>query len=189
MMRCNHDVRRACRGFMLIEILVYLAVLSMALVLVSRLFVTTSRLSLYSTQIVERMDAVREVQRDFLETTRAAAAIVPGIGEHRTDEHTLVLRLHGVGETPRYAVLGMFDGADRLALLEVVREKDALRAAKYKTWRLPVAEARFEVDVLARGVTLALTTQSHNPQRPEAGRTHRFAATLRVDPEETSYGK
>ncbi len=188
-MRCNRDNRQTSRGFMLVEVLVYIAVFSMALVLLSRIFVTTSRLSAYSTQIVERMDAVRDVQRDFLEITRAAVAVVPGIGEHHTSTHRLVLQLHSAGETPRYAVLGVFDDAERLALLEVVQRDDTLQAEKFKAWRLPVTDARFEIDPLARRVTLELATQPQNPRRPDAGRTHRFVAALRAEPSETAHAE
>ena len=159
--------------------LVYITVFSMTIVVCAKLFVNTTRLSLYSTQIVDRMNEVREVQRDFLETVRAAAAVAPGVGEHRTGENTLVLQLHCPGEPPRYAVLSMFD-SDRLRLLEVVEEAEGWRAATYKTWRLPLAAARFEVDATKRRVTLALTTAPRNPQRPEAGRERRFVAALRT---------
>ncbi len=188
-MGCNKTSRQTNRGFILMEMMVYVAVFSIAVVLFSRVFVTTSRVSAYNTQIVERMDAVREVQRDFLKTCRAATAIVPGIGEHRTDEHTLVLQLHGTGQTPRYAVLGGFGDSNRLALLALVQEDDVLHAEKFKTWRLPVTDIRFETDDRAQSVTLALTTQPHNPQRPDTGRAHRFVATLRAGTTEARHGK
>lgn len=171
------EIKRAFRGYSLVEMLVFIAVFSMTIVVLSRLFVTTSRLSVYSTQIVDRMNEVREVQRDFAAVVREAVAVVPGIGEHRTDDKTLVLRLHHDGEAERYAVLGMLDEQQHLNCMEVT----GMQAEKYVTWRLPVAAARFEVDDSGRRVTLTLDTQPHNPQKPEAGRTRRFVAALRTD--------
>jgi hypothetical protein len=179
-MHPNPDMRRACRGTSLVEMLMFIAVFSMAIVMLSKIFVTTSRMSVYSTQIVDRMNAVREIQRDFTETVREAVAIVPGIGEHRTDDKTLVLQLHHDGAPERYAVLGMLDGQPRLCRMEVTGAGDALQADKYVMWRLPVAAAHFEVDAVAQRVTLTLDTQPHNPQKPDSGRTHRFIAALRT---------
>jgi len=170
--------------------LVYIAVFSMALVVCSKLFVTTSRLSVHGTEIVDRMNEMREVQRDFADMVRSAAAVVPGIGEHHTNDKTLVLKMHHPGEPARYAVLGMLDGQQHLNLLEVTAEEKELSAGKYLTWRLPVAKANFEVDATGRCVTLLLTTQPYNPQNPEAGRTHRFIAALRTDAvKETNYDR
>jgi hypothetical protein len=180
-MHPNPDTRRACRGTSLVEMLMFIAVFSMAIVMLSKIFVTTSRMSVYSTQIVDRMNAVREVQRDFTETVREAVAVVPGIGEHRTDDKTLVLQLHHAGAPERYAVLGMLDGQPRLCFMEVTGTGEALQADKYVMWRLPVAAAHFEVDAAAQRVTLTLDTQPHNPQKPASGRTHRFVAALRTD--------
>lgn len=179
-MHPNPDRRRACRGYTIVEMLIFIAVFSMTLIMLSKIFVTTSRMSVYSTQIVDRMNAVREIERDFAETVREAVAIVPGIGEHRTDDKTLVLQLHHDGEPARYAVLGMLDGQPRLCCMEVIATGDALQADKYVMWRLPVAGAHFEVDAAAQRVTLTLDTQPHNPQKPDSGRTHRFVAALRT---------
>lgn len=182
------DLKRTRRGFSLVEILVFIAVFSMMAVMLSKLFVTTSRLSVYSTQIVDRMNAVREVQRDFSEVVRGAVRVASGIGEHHTDEDTLVLQLHHDGEPERYAVLSMFDGQQHLCLMEVTGEKNGLHADKYVTWRLPVTVAHFEVDATGRRVTLTLHTSPQNPQKPEGGRTHCFIAALRVDTgKETGY--
>ena len=175
------DIKRTRRGFSLVEMLVFIAVFSMTTVMLSKLFVTTSRLSVYSTQIVDRMNAVREVQRDFSGVVRSAVAVASGIGEHHTDENTLVLQLHHDGELERYAVLSMFDRNQHLCLMEVTEKDNELQANKYVTWRLPVAAAHFEVDATGRCVTLTLDTSPQNPQKPEGGRTHRFVAALRVN--------
>ena len=177
------EIKRAFRGYSLVEMLVFIAVFSMTIVMLSKLFVTTSRLSLHSTQIVDRMNAVREVQRDFAAVARSAVAVAPGIGEHRTNEKTLVLQLHHPGEPERYAVLGMLDGQQHLNLLEIVGEGNDLSAGKYVTWRLPVADAKFEVDDTGRRVALVLDTQP-------SGRTRRFVAALRTDAvKETDNGR
>ena len=187
-MHPNHESKRACRGYTIIEMLVYIAVFSMALVVCSKLFVTTSRLSVHGTEIVDRMNEMREVQRDFTEVVRTAAAVVPGIGDHRTDDKTVVLQMHHPGEPARYAVLGMLDGQQHLCCMEVTGAGDVLQADKYVTWRLPVAAAHFEVDDAGRCVTLTLDTQPYNPQKPDAGHTHRFVAALRADAvKETSH--
>jgi len=179
-MHPNPDTRRACRGYTIVEMLIFIAVFSMAIVMLSKIFVTTSRMSVYSTQIVDRMNAVREVQRDFAAVVREAVAVVPGVGEYHTDDKTLVLQLHPDGEQERYAVLGMLDGQPRLCCMEVTGTGEALQADKYVMWRLPVAAAHFEVDAAAQRVTLTLNTQPHNPQKPDSGRTHRFIAALRT---------
>ena len=175
------DSKCAYRGFSLVEILVFIAVFSMAIVMLSKLFVTTSLLSAYGMQIVDRMNEVREVQRDFSEVARSAVAVVSGIGKHHTDGDTLVLQLHQDGEQERYVVLGMFGGERHLCMMEVTGNDTDLHADKYVTWRLPVASVRFEVDDTGRRVMLELVTQSQNRQKSEGGRTHRFIVALRTN--------
>lgn len=168
------------RGYTLIEMLVYVAIFGMMLVLCMRLFSTTSRISAYSIQASDRLDDIRDAQRVFLETMRAATAIADGVGEYVTGEDVLVLRMHGAGETPRHVVMGTLDGRSRLNVMEVVYEDGVLKATRYLRCRLPVEALRFTIDEARRGVTLDITPRPVLPDRRTPPVTRRVKATLRV---------
>lgn len=182
------SARKHRQGYTLVEVLAYIVIFSVTVTLCFKLFVTTSRLSAYSIAAVDRANDQREVQRLLLDTIRNASDIVANLGNYQSDDKTLILRVNAPGEAPRFAVLGMLDGRQRLNLMELTETETGLEATKYLTCRLPLKTLRFSVDPSHRLVTADLLPETTRVRQTEARLERRMSVALRAQADkETSH--
>lgn len=170
--------RTPARGYTLLEILLYVAVFAMGVNLCMALFVTGSRLSAVTTQQLDRMNRLSEVQQEFREAVRRAEAVVPRVGSYTSNAGQLILRCPPQDNAPRYIVLGTLRDADRLSRFELSEDNGALKAEKFSTYALPVAALAFECSPSGL-VQMDLRIKKDAGERDKNPITHRAIAALR----------
>ena len=158
--------RGASQGTTLLELIAYLAVLTIVISLAANTFVSNTRLSIVGQAAVEQLHTLNRIRHDFTETVHVAEAVVEGVGDYKTGADCLVLRVPprpDRGETQRFTVFGRL-GDGRFFRQDVAKDtEDILRAAGLTTYPKEMAAATFTCDSLGFGeirlVTLDLTAQ------------------------------
>jgi len=158
--------------------LLYVAVLAMGVNLCMALFVTGSRLSAVTTQQLDRMNGLAEVQQEFREAVRHAEGVVPHLGSYKSNAGQLILRCPPQDNAAHYIVLGTLRDADRLSRFELSEENGVLKAEKFSTFALPVTALAFEWNMSGL-VQMDLRIKKDAGERDKNPITHRAIAALR----------
>jgi len=170
--------RTPVRGYTLLEMLLYVAVLAMGVNLCMALFVTGSRLSAVTTQQLDRMNGLAEVQQEFREAVRRAEGVVPRLGSYESNPGQLILRCPSKDGAARYILLGALRDADRLSRFELSEENGVLKPEKFSTYALPVTALAFEWNASGL-VQMDLRIKKDAGERDKNPITHRAIAALR----------
>ena len=179
----NYSIAPAtCRGYSLLEMLVYIAVFAIGVNLFVSLLGTGSRLAAATSLSMSRMEGVREVQEEFMQYTRRAAAVVPEAGEFKTGPDRLVLKMPPGQENGfDYAVLGVLREANHFAVMGLAAREGGLEVVYLKTLRQPLETLVFDVDGAGVRplVNLRLKVQGEEGERKQPFVEHRASATPR----------
>lgn len=165
--------RRA--GYSLLEMLIVVAVLSIAINLCGSLFVSASRMSAVSTQALDRLGGVEELRREFTEAVRASAGVVEACGPYTTGAQTVVLRMPPVDGHARFRVLGTLGEADRFSRFDLEMVNGAVEPVLMVTYRQRVDGVAFSTG--SGAITLEL--KAKRDLKEKTGPTHTFVATPR----------
>ncbi len=145
-------------GMSLLEILAYIAILTVIVNLAAGVFVSSTRLSALSTVALANLDTLEDIRRDFTDTVRASSGVCEQIGSYHSGDGQLVLRLparHGQKEVHRYAVFGRLDDKPRLYHLVLAdKGENGLALERAATYRRDFSTVRFSYGT-ARDLTQA----------------------------------
>lgn len=135
-----------CRGFSLLELLVYMAVLGIGINLFISAMGTGSRLSATTTLQMSRLEGIRDVQQTFVHYVRRAESVVPAIGRYTTGESVVVLKMPGVQpEGFDYLVLGAVQRPDGFTVLGLTQTEGQWQETYMKTLRQPLGQQTYAV--------------------------------------------
>jgi type II secretory pathway pseudopilin PulG len=170
-------MRNKRAGYMLIEVLAVVSILTVVLGLAGEILLTCTRLSAFGTRAEEQYRQTGELEEAFRAAVREASAVSPGVGNYRSGADTLVLEVPSV-EGRRYIVLARPGNAPRMSVLRLNEHDGALDSDYLSTQALPLQSATFEYDSAApetaRRITLRFTPQG----REKAVRTYELTAAL-----------
>lgn len=156
----SHRPQHHRGGYSLLEMLVYIAVLAVAINLFLTTLHTGSRLTATTTLQLSRMEGIREVQQSFVGYVRRAAAVVPGAGEFRTDANRVVLQMPpGQEEGFSHLVLGALRDPHRFSVMGLTESSGTWTEVYGKTLRQPLGQQQFEVDMTGGRTQVSLTCQ------------------------------
>ena len=170
-------------GYSLLETLVYVAVLGIVLNIFASIFASNTRLSAVNTLALNRLRGIDEVQRVFRDAVREASGVAVGIGDYRSGEEQLVLRVPQE-EGTRYIVLGALREDGRLCRLDVIERDGKLEAGYMATYPQVLSELRFVYDADKSGAAplIAMEAVIRKEAGERAGRhvVHRFMGSPRA---------
>ncbi len=169
---------RRTAGYTIIEMLVYVAVLAIAINLCGKLFLSGSRLSALNTQALDRMLAVSEVEKEFDRAVREASTVVPEAGEYRGNEQTVVLQAEPEEGCPHYVVFGAMRDKEHVSRMDLVRRNGNLECTRFTTFRQPFASITFTT-AQAPLISLDVIIKKDQGERNLRKTVHRFDAALR----------
>ncbi len=170
--------QRRNAGYTIIEMLVYVAVLAIAINLCGKLFLSGSRLSALNTQALDRMLAVSEVEKEFDRAVREASAVVPEAGEYRSGEQTVVLQAEPEEGSPHYVVFGTIRDKEHISRMDLVQRSGVLECTRFTTFRQPFASIAFAAPQ-APLISLEVIIKKDTGERNLRKTVHRFDAALR----------
>jgi hypothetical protein len=154
--------RTSQRGYTLLHVLAYTALLAVVINLGLTNFVSATRLNTRGAGILDDLWAFDRMATGFRATVAASTRVVDELGAYRTSDDTLVLETAAIDGAARYAVLTLapVDGADhlRLHVLRAVERDGALQPLDYVVHRWPFETGHFVVtDGPRRSVRLEAT--------------------------------
>lgn len=173
-------------GLSLLEMLGYVAIITVVINLSLSVFLSASRLSAVGTVALDRLTMVEYLNAEFRRTVREAGAVVPDVGAFETGPEHVVLAMPprpGQSETARYVVFGEIGREKRLSRLEIIEKHGEYTTEAYSTYALPVESLRFEYDrddpTRARLVTLEVDALNARKEIRKPPVTYRFVGALR----------
>lgn len=151
--------KRHNAGYTLLEMLMYVAVMTVLVSLCGKLFASGLRLSALSTQTLDRIMDVANLESDFTGAVRGAQGVVPEMGSYRSGPEQLVLRVPAKEGRSRYIVFGKLRDARHLSRMDVLEQNGVFTTSRFVTYRVPVDAITFDtstpgliqLDVLAKG--------------------------------------
>jgi hypothetical protein len=182
-----HPVRHPAgsdAGMLLLECLMYVAILAIVVNLVASVFVSATRLSAVGTAALDRVNAVDDVREAFTRAVREAEAVVPGAGAFATGPNQLVLRMplgaHKDAHA-RYVVLGCIDPAPGFKSLEITEKNGQYAPEAYTVCSLPVQSLRFDYGAgpPERARLISLDVVAANARKDKDPTTYRLTGALR----------
>ena len=137
---------RRCRGYSLLELLVYMAVFGIGINLFISAMGTGSRLSATTTIQMSRLEGIRDVQQTFVHYVRRAESVVPAIGRYTTGDSVVVLKMPTLqSEGFDYLVLGAVQQPDAFTVLGLTQTEGQWHETYMKTLRQPLGQQTFAV--------------------------------------------
>lgn len=133
-------------GATLLEMLLYFALLAVAINIAATAFVSTVRLNTMSGAALDKLLAFEELRNDFQETVRESYGLIQEVGNWKGGQDTLIVRLPspaGPGSGQRYAVLGVFGDRPRMSRLVLVDRHGHFEAESLKTYAVDLNSVRF----------------------------------------------
>ena len=169
----------------LLEVLAYVAALSVLINLGAGLFVTCLRLNTYGNAAFDRLREIADVQEGFVGVVREARAVSPAVGTYRSGQDRLVLTLPppaGQQGVKRYAVVGPIRNGAQLTRLIVREENGRFEVEHCVTYADQFEAIRFRYDTeipeAARLVTLEVEEKVDGTSRCRPV-PHAFSAAMR----------
>lgn len=171
---------RNSAGYTLLELLAAGAIMFAALTLCGKLFVQTTRLSAANTGAMDRLNQMRELENEFIETVHEAVGVAARAASYRTSEDTLVLRLPANKGERRCAVFGALRRPDRITRMILHESGGSWEAESLTTFALPVGQLRFswEGETLSEARLVRMHVGAADGLRPEK-RVQRVLAACR----------
>jgi len=170
----------------LIEMLAYVAILAVGVNLCGSLFVTGSRLSALNTLVLDRLNGMAEIEREFTQAVRESYGVVPGVGNYTSNDVHVVLETETTKGQRRYVVLGPLHDEEHLSKLVLLERDGVLEPEAMTTYRLPLVRMDFSYPPGGgRGVQLDAMTQRERGERRKSMLERRFVAAPRGIKERT----
>lgn len=178
----NHSKYRR-RGMGLIQMLVYVAVITVLFSLCLKIFVSASRLNRLGANTLQTMASIESIGADFRDTLRTSSRIVPELREYTTGPETLILQVRPKpGEDARYAVFGPVADTGRFGRMVYVERDGDAALHSVDAFNVELAAFTFSYDTAraadARRIVLALQA-AREEGRPEAP-LNTFVAAVRT---------
>lgn len=170
--------RKRNAGYTVMEMIVYVAVLAIAINLCGKLFLSGSRLSALNTQALDRLLAVSEIEKEFGRAARESVALVPEAGKYRSGEHVVVFRAEPEAGAPCYVVFGAVRDAEHVSRMDLVQRNGTLACVRFETFRQPLSSIVFDAS-RAPLMNLAVVIKKDPGERNNLKIVHQFAAALR----------
>ena len=170
---------RRNRGYLLLEVLVYVGIVGVGINLCAGLFISGARLSAVNTLALDRMNALNEIHREFGQAVRGAVAVVPECGPYKTGPGQVVLAYPPLDGQRRYVVLGTVQDAEHLSKQDLVERDGVLEMHRQSTYGLALEDISFSYDTPARLVRLDVVIQPEAGERRRAPVVHHFVAAPR----------
>ena len=130
-------------GYTLLELLAVFTLMLSVLGLCLRLFIDTTRLSEANTGALDRLNQMRELEGEFVQTARGATGAAEAAGVFRTGEDTLVLHLPSRDGGRRCAVFGAFVRKNHISRAVLHEANGTWETESLETYALPVGTLRF----------------------------------------------
>jgi len=160
------------------EMIVYVAVLAIAINLCGKLFLSGSRLSALNTQALDRLLAVSEIEKEFGRAVHESVAVVPEAGKYHSGDQVVVFQAEPEEGAPHYVVFGAVRDAEHVSRMDLVRRNGNLACVRFDTFRQPLASIVFDTSN-APLVRLGVIIKKDSGERDKLRIVHQFAAALR----------
>lgn len=175
---------RHSRGYSLIEMLLVVALLAMGINLCVSIFSNATRLSALSTQALDRINGIAEVERVFADAVRGSCGVVPGAGRFSTGDTCAVLRLPSEDGVLRYRAVGEIAAPGKFAVIEFEDRGGTIEETYLRTLWLPVEDVRMaqggkDADS-KRAVTLDFAIKLDRGERAARKTIHSVTAAARA---------
>lgn len=173
-------------GMTLVEMLAYVATLTVIINLAAGTFASGLRLDAAANAVVADLNTQDAIRADFLDTVRLAVRVCPQAGAFRSGDEQVVFELPrrpDVAEQHRYAVFGRFDDGRPYRLVLSDEGRTAPVIVQTTAYPRAFASVRFRYDVpeasQARLVTVELeSARNKRGNRPPA--VYVYTASLRL---------
>ena len=182
------------RGYTLMEMLAVIALLAVGINLCMSIFISASRLSALSTQTLDRIGGIAEIEQTFVDAVRASCDVVPKAGRFATNDTCVALRMPSQDGAARYRVIGEHKQTHTLAFIELEERDGKFEEITHKNLRLPIEDVHIGrgengADP-ARAVTLHFAIKLDRGERAARKTVHSVTAAARaIAPEKGGNGK
>ena len=133
-------------GMTLLEVLGCIAILAVVINLAASVFITSTRLSVLGTSVLDKMCAVEDIRSEFVGAVRASTRVCSSVGKYRSGPDQIVLQMAQPGDqkgVKRYVVFGPIGSDSRLDKL-VILEKDGKHTAeRFVTYPIDLESIQF----------------------------------------------
>jgi len=169
----------------LLEVLGCIAILAVVINLAAGVFITSTRLSVLGTSVLDKMWAVEDIRSEFVGAVRASSAVCVGVGKYRSGTDQIVLEMAPLGNqkgVKRYVVFGPIGSDSRLDKLVILETDGKHTAEKFVTYpvELESIQFRYDSDVPHKAHLVSLEIAAcNNGSKQSTPMLHRFTGAMR----------
>ncbi|MBI4559176.1 MAG: hypothetical protein HY706_16450 [Candidatus Hydrogenedentes bacterium] len=172
-------------GMSLLEVLAYVALLSILINLAAGIFVSTLRISKTGTRRLDTLQVMRTLGQDFADAAHRAYAVTPQLGQYTTNDQSVILALgpdDAPSNTKKFVVFGPIAAPNRMSRVMVREEAGQISLESCTTYAMELDTIEFSFvppdSSEARTASMEITPKAQNAKLGSATPL-KFVGTLR----------